>query len=461
MNTTGPTHIVFTHGDTFYAPPPPPPPRVDDRIRDASAAMEANRRVEETNRQVREMEDRRRETEHRLQEERDRQSRQRMQEQQIQEAERQGRDLQEASRQAHERMRRNAEELRSLDRDLTRLREVHRELATLADPLPAPRSLIDQHRSWWGLRLNTGQLAGRLASLAQANPEYVSRVLAELSGRHAGDTVLRLADQLEDDQIKSLSQSPAGRQLLIQMLGHLHYPRSGRITYNIIRIINIMSPSHQRLREEPWVSDPRVQAALERSGTSLQRAELGADSYIFDEYAVVINEIPRELDLSRLVTAMAAGINEFAESSRFDMLTRFQRRAADRPPTIGELIDIDISGPDDGTVMLVELTDSRFVYQTVATSPHETGAHPEFGAREFGIERLDGDSAILYTRGFSRGDWLIKAANEFTGPVSIPSMLQRWAWQSLLDGASHAIGRQWPIRTAPATWWFVGYDEPR
>ena len=114
----------------------------------------------------------------------------------------------------------------------------------------------------------------------------------------------------------------------------------------------------------------------------------------------------------------------------------FQRRSTGSPPAIGDIYDIDLAGPDNGSVVLVELAPDHVVFQTITTKFSETGSHPECGARAFGVERNADGSVAFYTRGASRIAPAIAAA---PGGATVGAALQNRSWTQMMIGISGTI----------------------
>ncbi len=94
---------------------------------------------------------------------------------------------------------------------------------------------------------------------------------------------------------------------------------------------------------------------------------------------------------------------------------------------MGEVTDIDMVGPDNGSVMLVERAPDHFINETVRTEKY--GWHPEFGAREWGFYRHDG-IVTVYTRAVSRpGYWAAQGG----------SHIQLFGWTRMMEGISSQI----------------------
>jgi hypothetical protein len=110
----------------------------------------------------------------------------------------------------------------------------------------------------------------------------------------------------------------------------------------------------------------------------------------------------------------------------FDRIEDFELRG-NGPPMRGSIYDIDILGPDNGSVMVteVELGPERG-YVSVATIVTEKfGMHPENGTRTFGYFSQPGGVTTFYTQGHSLGSTCF---HELGKPV------QDLGWQGLMQG---------------------------
>jgi hypothetical protein len=186
-----------------------------------------------------------------------------------------------------------------------------------------------------------------------------------------------------------------------------------------------------RLRAEGWKSLGAVQSGLNGGGAVLQLLANGDGAYIYDEYAVEIEQMPSGKTPEAFLTDMATDLNGTVADQEFNGVNVFIRRppGASSPPKIGDIIDIDIEGPDNGSVILVESEPTYFVFQTVESD--KMGSHPENGSREFGFEREPSGKVRFYTRGVSRpGNWLVRKFG--AGP-------QRKGWTRLMKGISAKI----------------------
>ncbi|MCG5054679.1 MAG: peptidoglycan-binding protein [Myxococcales bacterium] len=193
---------------------------------------------------------------------------------------------------------------------------------------------------------------------------------------------------------------------------------------------NTRGVSWRRLRAESWTTLPGVMKGLTGSNSVFQLLRDGAGDYIYDEYSVVVEVMPADKTAEQFLADMAMDLNGTINNPDFDTINVFRRRRKGSPE-VGEIIDIDILGPENGSVMLVERAPDHFVFQTVDCEPY--GSHPENGSREFGFERLGGGRFRFYTRGVSRpGNFITRLAG------AIP---QRKGWTNLMLGIAAGINR--------------------
>lgn len=157
-------------------------------------------------------------------------------------------------------------------------------------------------------------------------------------------------------------------------------------------------------------------------------------SSTFDEYSITATQMPDDLTAEQLMLNFAKAPNKAIRSGTFDFINKFKKRREDRIE-IGDIFDIDILGPDNGSIVLVATSDgfgnssgdTWFDIQTIRCDKY--GAHPESGAREFGFEYVEG-GAKFYTRGHSRP---FIVAGKLGAPV------QRRGWLSMMNGIKQEI----------------------
>jgi hypothetical protein len=161
---------------------------------------------------------------------------------------------------------------------------------------------------------------------------------------------------------------------------------------------NTREQSFGRLRAEAWQSSTEMKNALTQGQGVFQLLKNGAGDYIYDEYSVVVDAMPAGKTPESFLEDMASDLNGTVKDCPFDTINVFRRRGGGKP-RLGELIDIDILGPENG-------------------------------CREFGFERTN-SGIRFYTRGVSRpGNFLIRLAG------SVP---QQQGWTRLMLGISARI----------------------
>lgn len=188
--------------------------------------------------------------------------------------------------------------------------------------------------------------------------------------------------------------------------------------------------SFKRLRDERWTFNPAIRMGLTAVGATLQSLADGSGLCVCDEYSFMVATMPPKVTPEIFVVDMASDLNGTVDDAGFSAVNTFER-SRKGAPKVGEIVHIDIAGPDNGSVILVELTTEYFVFQTVKTS-HD-GSHPENGSREFGFERM-GSQIKFYTRGVSRpGNAAIRLAG------AVPQMV---GWTRLCRGLSDTISKR-------------------
>lgn len=193
--------------------------------------------------------------------------------------------------------------------------------------------------------------------------------------------------------------------------------------------------SFTRLREGKWTSDGAVLAAIADSSAKFQTLADGSGTYVYDEYTVTILKMPPDLTAEAYLLEFAKSPNTAVNNGAFNTINKFTKRTT-TDPKIGDIYDIDIMGPDNGSIVLVALSgafgnktgDAYFDIQTISCDKY--GSHPENGAREFGFEYV-ADGVMFYTRGVSRpGNFAVRAAG------AAPQMA---SWTAMMKGISEAI----------------------
>lgn len=209
--------------------------------------------------------------------------------------------------------------------------------------------------------------------------------------------------------------------------------------------------SWRKLRRMPWASNRKFLERLRRAKSTIQPVTKGSGAYLYDEYSILVTRMPPGVTAEAFLLEMLGDLNKAVNDGQFTSINEFKRKRKGAPQ-VGEVIEIDILGPDDGSVALAEVASDHFIFQTVETPAQ--GSHPEYGAREFGFQRVSGTvgydgprhSAVLkvknairfYTRGVSRPN------DAVTGWIG--SDIQHRSWTRLVIG----IGNQLMLRGGSA-----------
>ncbi len=250
-----------------------------------------------------------------------------------------------------------------------------------------------------------------------------------------------IAKQLTNDRVQKLAASRPG---MVQSLA-MTVLRGG-LGAEAERIMSfVVGPAHAHLFGETAAQNPAVQAVLKdkielRYGNfrmmfpraKLQSIASGTGLTVFDEYSIIMDEMPPKLTAEAYLTEMTQDLNAAVKSETFDKINEFTRTQKDQQrgnPAVGDIYDIDILGPDNGSVILVERTSNLFIFQTVETL--QTGMHPEFGSREFGFEVLEKGAVRWYTRGASR------AGSDVAAAVGAP--VQKLGWTAMVTGIANTL----------------------
>jgi hypothetical protein len=199
------------------------------------------------------------------------------------------------------------------------------------------------------------------------------------------------------------------------------------------RIVSILvDPAHGHQFGGTALQSTTVQGALASHGAQIQSITGGVGPSVFDEYWIVMDAMPANLTPENYLAELSQDLNAAVRSEAFNRINIFKRTERDRKrgsPTVGDVYDIDIMGPDEGSVMLVERTPQHFIFQTIETS--QTGTHPEYGSRQFGFEVLSDGATRWYTRGVSRPG--SDAAAIIGGPI------QERGWTAMLTGIASTL----------------------
>jgi hypothetical protein len=307
-------------------------------------------------------------------------------------------------------------------------------------------ALIDDCTSWWG-NLDEEKLGERLAASIEHDPDPVTAVLSVLRDSDKNEVAGFLADRLGSHQLEKLGESPEGIAAALSIAAAVDLQRSRGDQQRLEKVIQGFSPIHRELAGEPWTNDPSLQRTLKAGGAVLQglRGAGAAGHVAYDRYSVTVT-LPNEQAAQALITEMLNDLNGTVDSKVFDVTNVFSRRDTSTPPRVGDLVDINIVGIDNGAVALVDMKPDRFIYAAV-TEP-VNGRHPEWGSRAFGYENNGGGTFTFYTQGVHRADSLV----HFVTSTGIPEAVQGASWEALVDGIGRAVKRRGG-EADDVTWW--------
>lgn len=298
-----------------------------------------------------------------------------------------------------------------------------------------PEEIIERFTNYGGLNLAEKELGVYLLTLLPQNADLVDRTLDALGSTDRDDVAFYIALSATDDQIQAIASQGGGDLLHRLMLELQSGNTSSSEAEQMERLTRLGSPTYARLRGEEASKDSRVGAGLDAENASLQSIEEGSGDYIYDEYSVIIDAMPADLSPEAFLSEMTVDLNKAVQDEMFSAINVFARRPTTAEPAVGNIYDIDILGPENGSVVLVERTRDRFVFQTITThaagSGENTGSHPEYGSREFGYEPMQGGGIKFYTRGASRPQ------NAIVGMAG--QLPQSTGWTRLMRGISDAI----------------------
>lgn len=190
------------------------------------------------------------------------------------------------------------------------------------------------------------------------------------------------------------------------------------------------------MRAAKWCTNPSL-AKKNDPSAEFQELKSGAGPVKCDEYSVEITSMPSGLSAEAYLLEFAEDPNKAIGSSGFNFINVFKKRTPGRV-CVGDIYDIDILGPDNGSIVLVDTSksfgkstgDMWFDIQTIKCDKY--GTHPECGAREFGFNYAR-DSVVFYTRGISRAR---TTAHRTGNPI------QHRGWMAMMKGIAGSIKKR-------------------
>lgn len=164
----------------------------------------------------------------------------------------------------------------------------------------------------------------------------------------------------------------------------------------------------------------------------IQRIEQGKRNLNLDYYPVEISQLPilngRRLTSNELLDHIRRNFNSFIDTfyAKFYPFTNSDKIRWESSNPEGAIINIDIAGPDDASVVVGRYNRDNWIFITV-DSTYGYGKHPVNGNRQFGMDFVNGKYRI-----FTRG---VDAPNSYLEVVmnSIVTTAQENLWKSFQD----------------------------
>lgn len=297
------------------------------------------------------------------------------------------------------------------------------------------RKLIGERTSFFGL--DESRLGNDVAAMSVTSDgvKMGNAVLDQVNWGNRDDVSSLAISKMSDDQLQALASRPEGKALLQRMAGFSNSghvskfdgrqaARAGRFAYD---------------KFGPMMNDelsPELRDAIQNSGSTHQSLKDGAGPIKFDEHTVTIDKMPPGMTPEQFLKEFAKDPNKMVNDPYFSLINRFDRRSDVGEPKVGDIYDIDIFGPQNGDVILKEVTGDHIDVATLNTERH--GEHPEYGYRRFGFERNEDGSVDFYTRGVSRTQEVLWD-NGFMAHRG--GTVQDYDWSRLVTGIGNNIER--------------------
>lgn len=280
--------------------------------------------------------------------------------------------------------------------------------------------------------LRESDLASNLARSVKTRLNSAPVALAALRQANDNEVNLGLIQNLGDADLRRVAGNSDGKALLRYAYTELNANRTNSEEGKAMqRVAAAASSTHGHLAGFEFNVPPAVTAALTANSATLQNMSDGSQlsSPNYDNYETTVT-LPNDAAARELFERFARQPNSVGDNY-FDAMNDFSLRGGggNTLPKVGDIYDIDIAGPDNGSVMVVggkPITDQGGSVVVATITEAKYGEHPENGVREFGFRKNDDNSYTFYTRGASRG---INSATQQGG--SVP---QEQSWRGLIDG---------------------------
>ena len=285
------------------------------------------------------------------------------------------------------------------------------------------QGLISDRTSWGNLDENA---LGK--DLGNRDPKLVNETFNQLGDSNRDDVGLSYAKNLSDDRVRELASTEEGQKMLRRVIGDLN---TGQVFQSeaeqVQRLGKLLGGKHSRLLDDTLPKE--VQDKLKEAGMTHQPMKNGNGRVDFDEYSVTIDKMPPGVTPEEFLRRLRNNPNEAIPGEKFKDWTEFARRGdpkADAKP--GDIYDIDMWGPENGSVVLRDSAPNRFTVSTVDGAA--LGEHPIYGNREFGFDKNEDGSTTFYTRAADRREWM---SGQLPLGLQAARAGQRDTWKSMMS----------------------------
>jgi hypothetical protein len=110
------------------------------------------------------------------------------------------------------------------------------------------------------------------------------------------------------------------------------------------------------------------------------------------------------------------------------------RKAGKKGRQKGEVVDLDIWGPDNGAISYLDVNTADGDFEVVTVENAASGTHPVSGLRRWGFTRLPNGNVLFYTVG-------IESANTW-GSGDVGSHMQYQTWRDLMRDVGKHVERK-------------------
>jgi hypothetical protein len=317
-------------------------------------------------------------------------------------------------------------------------------LRRMAQNRPAPRlpeetsnnlanNIVDSNTSWGNLDENK---VGANLSHFRTQPQVIDKVLDKVSDSDRDDVSERLAAHMTDAQLKEMGSTPEGVATMKRMIGDLNTGSVAQDETNQIQRLGQFSAAKHGSLLDDTLSQP-VKDSLAKAGMTHQAIKDGHGRINFDEYSVTMDKMPPGLSAQQFLDKFADNPNKAVNNSGVNTLGEFSRRNPSSPAEPGAIYDIDMAGPENGSVVMKDKRPGSITLSTIDGDKY--GEHPIYGNREFGFTSNKDGSTTFYTRAADRMD-LVNGQTPLGATAA--SGVQSSLWNNFTEGVAAELTRQ-------------------